>query len=65
MTEKTLTVQEAAEALRIPQRTVYALIERGEIPAIRLGRRRYILQSVLSAILAQGRRSIIAEDDEI
>ncbi len=34
-----LTVPEAAEELRIPRTRCYELIQRGELPAVRLGER--------------------------
>ncbi|ACX51971.1 DNA binding domain protein, excisionase family [Ammonifex degensii KC4] len=33
-----LTVEEAAELLRLKKRTAYDLVARGEIPSVRLGR---------------------------
>ena len=34
-----LTVREAAEELRIPRTRCYELIQRGELPAVRIGER--------------------------
>jgi excisionase family DNA binding protein len=34
-----LTVREAAEELRIPRTRCYALIQQGELPAVRIGER--------------------------
>lgn len=67
VSQEILTAKEAAEVLRTPLRTIYALIERGEIPAIKLGRRRLILRTVIDGILAQGlpNQTVILEDDDI
>ena len=37
--EQLLTVREVATLLRLHEKTVYALVERGSIPHVRLGRR--------------------------
>jgi excisionase family DNA binding protein len=60
-----LTAQEAAKALCIPLRTLYDLIERGHVPAIRLGRRRLVLREVVEGIIDQGRRPPTVDDDDI
>lgn len=38
MTERLLTAAEVAEDLRVSTMTVYRLIRRGELPAVRVGR---------------------------
>lgn len=38
-TQEWLTVPEAAEELRIPRSRAYELIQRGELPAVRIGER--------------------------
>lgn len=62
-----LTAREAAEALRVPLRTMYDLIERGEVPAIKLGRRRLVLRETVDGIIAQGRQvpAVALDDDDI
>jgi excisionase family DNA binding protein len=64
--EEILTAKEAAVALRIPLRTMYDLIDRGEVPAIKLGRRRLVLRETVQGILDQGRRlpTVALEDDD-
>jgi excisionase family DNA binding protein len=50
-----LTVQEAAEFLRISRNSAYELVARGEVPAIRLGRTIRIPRSLLARwVLARG-----------
>ena len=49
----TLSVPEAAKVLGIGRNLCYDLIKMGEIPAIRLGRRRLLVpRSALAALLA-------------
>jgi excisionase family DNA binding protein len=47
----TLTVEEAAEALGIGRSAAYAAVIRGEIPCIKLGRRRLIPRAKLEVML--------------
>ena len=47
-----LTVAEVAERLRVSTMTVYRLIKRDELPALRIGRSYRIDQSDLAAYLA-------------
>lgn len=49
--EDLLTLAEAAEALRVSQATVRRLIERGELPAVRVGRLWRISSNALEAYL--------------
>jgi excisionase family DNA binding protein len=44
-----VTVAEAAEALRISDRTVFRSIEKGELPVVRLGRRVLLREQDLAA----------------
>jgi excisionase family DNA binding protein len=44
-----VTVAEAAEALRISDRTVFRWVERGELPVVRLGRRVLLREQDLAA----------------
>jgi len=56
MTEKkiALTVQEAAETISLHPNTVYALIAKGRLPAIRLGRKYLISRIELEKWVADG-----------
>lgn len=49
-----LKVREVAELLRVAPMTIYRLIERGELPAVQIGRSRRIPRSALDAYLAGG-----------
>lgn len=49
----TLDVPEAAARLGVSKRHLYGLIERGEFPAIKLGRRRVVPIVALDEILAR------------
>ena len=50
---QTLTVREAAVLLGIGRNSAYEGVRRGEIPAIRVGRRLLIPRSALDALLGQ------------
>ncbi len=51
-----LTVKEVALRLSVDRKTVYSAIERGEIPAIRLGRRGIIrVARLVTESIEQGR----------
>ncbi len=47
-----LTAAEVAEHLRVSTMTIYRLIRRGELPAVRVGRNYRVRQSDLEAYLA-------------
>lgn len=51
-----LTVAEAARVLRCDRKTVYAAIQRGELPARRLGRRLVVGRAALTAWLGEAQR---------
>lgn len=57
--DRLLTIPEAADLLHISERTVYRLIERGELPPlIKIGRASRIrLKEVLAFIARKGHRS--------
>ena len=56
-----LTVREVAELLKLNQQTVRNWIDRGELPAVRVGARRVrVLRSDLDAMLAAGRIKLAA-----
>jgi excisionase family DNA binding protein len=48
---KTLTVEEAAEALGIGRTLAYEAVRRGEIPTIRIGRRLLVPRGALDQLL--------------
>ena len=51
---QTLTIEEAAGVLGISARHAYLLAARGEIPALRLGKRWVIVRARLEEMLARG-----------
>jgi excisionase family DNA binding protein len=53
MSERVLTVPEAARLLRIGTRTYYAAAARGEVPARRIGRRLVVPGAALERFLAE------------
>ncbi len=58
--EKLLTVAEVADELRVSNMTVYRLIKKGDLAAIRVGKNYRIRQSDLAAYLEAG--SVQAEE---
>ncbi|MEJ5944278.1 helix-turn-helix domain-containing protein [Pseudokineococcus basanitobsidens] len=50
-----MTVAEVAEELRVSRMTVYRLIERGELPAVRVGRSYRVPQAAAAAYVAAAR----------
>jgi excisionase family DNA binding protein len=54
-TERLLTVADAADFLAISRRQVYILLERGELPAVRVGTRLRLIPSDLRAYLEDHR----------
>jgi excisionase family DNA binding protein len=53
-----LTVKEAAETLRVCDRTIRSLITNGRLPSAKLGRFRYVRQNDLDAYV----ESLFAKD---
>jgi excisionase family DNA binding protein len=54
-----LTVSEAAEELRIPRTRCYELIQRGELPAVRIGERSIrVNRRELEKFLLESRRVV-------
>jgi excisionase family DNA binding protein len=51
------TVAQAAELLGISRAFAYELVARGELPVIRLGRRRLVPKVALADLVAQGAMS--------
>ena len=52
LAERVLTVPEAAKLLRIGTRSYYAAAQRGEVPAVRVGRRLLVPGVQLERLLA-------------
>ena len=53
MTQRLLTAGEVAEQLRVSTMTVYRLIRRGELPAVRVGRNYRVRSEDLEEYLSQ------------
>lgn len=68
MTERLLTAAEVAEDLRVSTMTVYRLIRRGELPAVRVGRNYRVrvadLEAYLSAQVVDPATMDLADVDE-
>ena len=58
---QTLTVEEAAEILGIGRNSAYEAIRRGEIPALRLGRRLVVPASASSTRSASSAAQVFVE----
>jgi excisionase family DNA binding protein len=54
LAERVLTVPEAAQLLRVGERSVYAAVHRGELPAVRIGRRIVLPGAALQRLLDEG-----------
>lgn len=52
MDRRTVTVEEAAEILGISRSSAYECVHRGELRAVRLGRRLVVPRSALAELLA-------------
>jgi excisionase family DNA binding protein len=57
LAERVLTVPEAAELLRVGERSIYAAVHRGELPAVRIGRRIVLPGAALERLLG-GREAV-------
>jgi len=55
--ELLLTIQEAADFLRLSVPTMYSKVSRGELPSMKRGKRLYFSQSELLSYIKEGRRS--------
>ncbi len=61
-----LTPQQAADALAISARTLWSLTERGEVPAVRIGRAvRYAPADLAAYVESRARGGTVAGDDGI
>lgn len=56
-----LTVAEVAETMRLSRMTVYRLVQRGDLPAVRVGRSYRVPADALDAYLAAAE---VAPEDE-
>jgi excisionase family DNA binding protein len=54
MERVTITVDEAAKALGIGRNSAYEAVHRGEIPAVRIGRRLVVPRAALDRLLGAG-----------
>src|SRR5436305_10767769 len=63
MTDEFLTVGDVAETLKLNQQTVRNWIDRGELPAIRVGRRVRIRRSDFERLVERGRIGPLAESE--
>jgi excisionase family DNA binding protein len=61
--ERVLTVREAAELLRVSKGSYYAAAARGELPAVRIGRRLVVPGAALQRLLEGGERPEAGADD--
>jgi excisionase family DNA binding protein len=62
--EQVLTVAEAAKLLRVSPSTYYAAAKRGELPAIRIGRRLVVPGAALARLLANPKTDFPLEDSK-
>ena len=60
MERQTCSVEEAAKALGIGRGSAYEAVRRGEIPAIRLGKRLVVPKQALERLLTTGTGSAAA-----
>ena len=66
MPDEYLTVAEIAAELKPNDQTIRNLIDRGDLPAVRVGTRRVrVLRSDLDAFLAEGRRMTTRSDARV
>ena len=59
--EQLLTIQEAAEFLRLTVPTMYSKVSRGELPVMKKGKRLYFSRTELLEYLKSGRKKTNAE----
>ena len=64
MERSTMTVEEAAVVLGISRTSAYECVRRGELRAIRLGRRLLVPRLVVDQLLAGARETIAASQVE-
>ena len=49
--KKALSIKEACEAIGVGKTSLYALIKRGELQTLRIGRRHIVVQSSVDALI--------------
>ena len=59
--ETPLTIQEAANFLKLSVPTLYAKVSRGELPHLKRGKRLYFTAKDLVAYLEQGRKKTLSD----
>lgn len=63
-TEQLLTVQEAAEFLKLAVPTIYSKVSRGELPTMKQGKRLYFSSTELMDFIKAGRKKTIIEIEQ-
>ena len=58
MERATVTVEQAAQILGIGRNSAYEAVRRGQIPAIRLGKRLVISRAALERLLSEGQSAV-------
>jgi excisionase family DNA binding protein len=58
-----LSVEELAARWRVNAKTIYAAVQQGQIPALKLGRILRISMAVIESVEAQGRVVLVGGDD--
>ena len=51
-----MTVQQAADYLRVPKYTIYTLLQQGALPYVKIGKRHLVMQSDLLKYLEKNKR---------
>jgi excisionase family DNA binding protein len=62
--EQLLTIQEAAEFLRLTVPTMYSKVSKGELPVMKRGKRLYFSRNELLEYLKEGRKKSNAEIEQ-
>lgn len=63
MADKLITVKEVAERLAVSSRTVYRLIESGDLPSIQVGpKSRRVSEADLEAFLVKAKQKNLGEE---
>jgi excisionase family DNA binding protein len=63
-TEQLLTIQEAAEFLKLTVPTLYSKVSKGELPVMKRSKRLYFSRAELLAYLKEGRKKSNAEIEQ-
>ena len=62
-TEELLTIQDAADFLKLTVPTLYGLVSRSRLPVNKRGKRLYFSKAELTAWIKEGRKKTIAETE--